>query len=258
MDELLEELGALRQRVERARAQPRRHHEVAGALGRRGDEHGRLDLDEALPLDRGADGAVDLRADAQVALHAVAAQVDVAVAQPEVLVDLAPVVERERRRLGHRQHLDRAVADLDLTGAQPGVDRALGPVPHHARDAHHVLAAQVGGPVDDALHDARAVAQVDEGQVLAVLAAPGHPAGTPTPSTDVGDPQLAAVVGAQALGDAGEGEGRRGGRRGVGHEGSASGGGRSARGGSSVAGSAARRGARPAGRRGDAPGPSPR
>ena len=30
--------------------------------------------------------------------------------------------------------------------------------------------------VDDALHDAGVVAQVDEGEVLAVLAAPGDPA----------------------------------------------------------------------------------
>src|SRR5690606_41857278 len=44
--ELLEQLGALWERVEAARLQARGHDEVPGALGRRGDEHGRLDLDE--------------------------------------------------------------------------------------------------------------------------------------------------------------------------------------------------------------------
>ena len=55
--QLLEQLRALRQRVERARLLPRRHEELARALGRRRHEHRRLDLDEALPLHGAADGA---------------------------------------------------------------------------------------------------------------------------------------------------------------------------------------------------------
>ena len=46
--QLLEQLRALRQRVERARPQPRRHDEVARAFRRRRDQHRRLDLDEVL------------------------------------------------------------------------------------------------------------------------------------------------------------------------------------------------------------------
>ena len=107
----------------------------------------------------------------------VAAQVDVAVAQADGLVGgLDAVVDRERRRLGRVEHLDRAVADLDLAGGQVGVDGALGPGPHRAGDPHDVLVAQVVGAVDDALHDAGAVAEVDEGEVLAVLAPAGDPA----------------------------------------------------------------------------------
>ena len=45
-----------------------------------------------------------------------------------------------------------------------------------ALHGHHVLAADVHGARDHALDDAGVVAQVDEGQVLAVLAALGHPA----------------------------------------------------------------------------------
>ena len=44
--QLLEELRALRQRVERAGLLARRHQELAGTLWRRRDEHRRLDLDE--------------------------------------------------------------------------------------------------------------------------------------------------------------------------------------------------------------------
>jgi predicted amidohydrolase len=75
--------------------QARRHHEVAGALGRRRDQHGRLDLDEALLLERAADHAVGLGPRPQVPLQAVTAQVDVAVAQADGLVGVDPVVERE-------------------------------------------------------------------------------------------------------------------------------------------------------------------
>ena len=59
-----------------------------------------------------------------------AAQVDVAVAQAHRLVDVDPVVDSERRRLGHRQHLDRAVAQLDLSRREVRVDRALGTAAH--------------------------------------------------------------------------------------------------------------------------------
>ena len=57
-----------------------------------------------------------------------------------------------------------------------GLTVPSGRAPHGAGDPHDVLAAQVVGAVDDALDDAGVVAQVDEGEVLAVLAAAGHPA----------------------------------------------------------------------------------
>ena len=53
--ELLEQLRRLRERVEAAGHEARRHEELAGALGRRRHQHRRLDLDEALPLHRAAE-----------------------------------------------------------------------------------------------------------------------------------------------------------------------------------------------------------
>ena len=104
------------------------------------------------------------------------AQVDVAVAQAHRLVGLGAVVDREGRRLGLVEHLDGAVADLHLARAEAGVDGALGPVAHGPGHGDDPLAAHVDGVVDHALDDAGVVAQVDEGQVLAVLAPARHPA----------------------------------------------------------------------------------
>src|SRR5690606_10186252 len=65
-----------------------------------------------------------------------------------------------------------------------------------AGDAHDVLAAHVGGVVDDALHDAGVVAQVDEGEVLAVLPPTRHPSAQRHGAADVGGTQGADEVGA--------------------------------------------------------------
>ena len=174
--QLLEQLGALRQGVEVPGLEPGRHHEVAGALGRRRHQQRGLDLDEALVVHGPADGAGHRGPQPQVALHGRPAKVEVAVAQPEDLVGVDPVRQRERRRLGHRQDLHRAVAHLDLAGVQAGVDGALGPGPHRPGDPQDVLRPQLRRAVDDALDDAGVVPQVDEGQVLPVLAPAGHPA----------------------------------------------------------------------------------
>jgi hypothetical protein len=55
----------------------------------------------------------------QVLLHPLASQVEVAVLQADVLVDVVGAgVDRERWRLGLAEDLDLAVADLDLAGRQ--------------------------------------------------------------------------------------------------------------------------------------------
>ena len=115
--QLLEQLRRLRQGVEAARLLARRHEELAGALRRGRHEHRRLDLGEALALHGAADGAVDVGTHREVALHALATEVEVAVAEAHGLVDVVgPGVDRERRGLGGGQDLDGAVAHLDLAG----------------------------------------------------------------------------------------------------------------------------------------------
>ena len=154
-EELFEELRRLRQRIEGAGLLARRHEEFAGALGRRRDQHRRLDLDEVLDVHGVTNSGVDLRAQTQVLLHPLATQVEVAVLEPDVLVDVVGAsIDRERRRRGAAQDLHLAVANLDPAGRERIVDGALGPFTNRAGEPEHVLAAHVDVVVDDALHDA--------------------------------------------------------------------------------------------------------
>ena len=141
-----------------------------------------------------ADGAVHRGPQLQVALKALPPQVDVAVAQAHVLIHPGAGVQRERRGVGGRQNLYVAVADLNLTGVQLGVDRALGPGPHRAADADHVFRAQIVALVNHALDHAGTIPQVDEGQVLPVLSAAVHPAAHRYLPANVIGAQLAAIV----------------------------------------------------------------
>src|SRR5206468_11972999 len=100
------------------------------------------------------------------------------------------------RRLGDVEDLDAAVADLDLAGGQVGVRGALGPMANGAGDAHHVLAADVDRSVDDALDDAGVVAQIDEREVLAVLAPAADPPAQRHRPADVVGAEVAAPIGA--------------------------------------------------------------
>ncbi len=75
---------------------------------------------------------------------------------------------------------------------------------HDAGDPHHVLAAHVDVVVDDALHDAGVVAQVDEREVLAVLAAAGDPAAQGDGLADVLGAELTVLVAAHRRGAHGE------------------------------------------------------
>ncbi len=180
--------------------QARGHRELPGALGCRRPEQRRLDLGETLAIHGGPDGGVDPGPQPQVALQSRPAQIDVAEAQAHRLVGLGPVIDGERRWLRLVEDLDAAVPDLDLAGADARVDGAVGALPHGAGHRDDPLAAHVGGVVDDALDDAGVIAQVDEGEMFPVLAAPGHPAAQTHGGADVGLAQHPAEVGAHGGG----------------------------------------------------------
>ena len=103
--ELLEQLGRLRQRIEAAVLQAAGNHEVARPLGSRARQDRRLEVEEAGLVEEVADRARDVVAQLERALHRVTAQVEVAVAQAQRLVHRRVLVDRERRRLGAPEHL---------------------------------------------------------------------------------------------------------------------------------------------------------
>ena len=137
---------------------------------------------------------------AEVGLHPRPAQVDEPVLQPGHLIDLDPVVDGERRRFGRIEDHHRAVGDLDLAGGQVGIDGSLGTVADHPFHGQDVLAAHVDGARDHALDGAAVITQVDEGEVLAVLPALGHPSAHGDGGTGVHRPQRPAQPGAHGGG----------------------------------------------------------
>ena len=124
--QLLELLRALRQRVDHARLEATRYDEVARALWGALDERRRLDLDEAVGVMDIADGLDHPAAEHQPALHRLAPDVEVAVLEPQALVDRSVGfvdVERRRLRLGQDRHgrgpkLDRACRQLRVFRAR--------------------------------------------------------------------------------------------------------------------------------------------
>ena len=120
----------------------------------------------------------------EVGLHARAAQVEIAVFEPHVFIDVVIGGHDERRRLGAREHLELRDRHFDRTGSEFGIFRAAGTALRAPAYAHDELVAQRFryferrgvGRIERDLRDPIAVAQIDEDQ-SAVIAAAVHPAG---------------------------------------------------------------------------------
>ena len=201
-------LGRLGEGVERAGLQAAGHDVVARAFGRGGDHDRRLDLEEAAPAHELADAPVEPVAQLERGQHLRAANVDVAVAHPHQLVDVDGVlVDGERRCFGGVEHLDGFRQQLDFAGGQVGVDGGLAARGDFADDSQHEFVARFVGRgvgvigiaacvilrAHDDLHDAVAVAQVEEDQPP-VVAAAMHPAGQRDALADMLAPQRPAAV----------------------------------------------------------------
>ena len=85
---------------------------IARALGRGLDEGGRLDLGEMVLAEIVADDLHDLAAQHDGLMHGRTAQVQIAVAQAQVVVDVDLVAQLKRRGLGLAQ--DAQLADVEL------------------------------------------------------------------------------------------------------------------------------------------------
>ena len=182
-DQLLELLRRLRQRIELAGMDARGHEEVASTLGRGCGEDRRLELEEALVRHAAAQRVDDLAALHDVLVDALTAEVEEAIAQPDVLGILGVAEDRKRQFGGLAQHLDVGREDLDEAGGEIGVLGAgrarahLAVHPDHPLRAH-LLGRLEGGRIRVCHHLGHAVmvAQVDEQQTTMVTDAV-NPAG---------------------------------------------------------------------------------
>ncbi len=203
---MFKQLRRLRQREELAIVDAAGYQVIAGTLGRGLGEHRRLDVDEAGVVEEAAEGACRLVAQLHDALHVGAAQVDDAVGQAHRLAQIV-VVDLERRRGRGVEHLELVRQHLDLAGDQVGVLGAGRAAAHLAGDAQAELVAHAlgGGKglgavrVADHLHQALAVAQVDEDDATVVAAAVG-PAEQGHGLVEVGGVDPPAIIGAHGEG----------------------------------------------------------
>ena len=112
--QLLVLLRRLRQRVELAGMDPRRHQEVARAFRRRRRQDRRLEFEEALLLHPLAHRIDDRAAGHDVLVQLLATKVEETVLKPYVLRIFLLAEHRQRQFAGRAQHLDLADVDFDL------------------------------------------------------------------------------------------------------------------------------------------------
>ena len=198
--QLLVLLRRLRQRVEFAGMNPRRHQKIPRALrrGRRQDRG--LELEEALLLHPLAHGIDDRAAGHDVLVQLLATQVEEAVLKPDVF-RIFLLAEHRQRQLGRRpQHLDLANIDFDHAGRQFRVIGAIGTAAHLAVDPHHPFRAELFDflerrriRVGHALGQPVMIAQIDE-QHAAMVADAMAPAGKTDGLADVAFAKRAACM----------------------------------------------------------------
>ena len=117
-DQLLELLRSLRQRVEFSRMQPRRHQIVARAFRRRSRQDRRLKFEKPALLHPAANRIDHLAAQHDVGMEMVAAKVEEAIFEPDLLRIILLAENRHRQFGGGPEHLDLVDVDLDLPGRQ--------------------------------------------------------------------------------------------------------------------------------------------
>jgi hypothetical protein len=148
----------------------------------------------------------DLGPRAEVARHFRATQIEVAILQAQLFVDLVGdfgIVHGERQDFRHVQHFKRLRHHLDFAGGNLGVVRAGGTLADFAGDADDAFAAQRRGLLEQFLGPIRriehglgaafAVADINEDEAAEI--APGmNPAGERDGLPDVSRAQFVAMM----------------------------------------------------------------
>ena len=181
-EQLLEQLRRLRQRKKLAVMHAAGHQVVARALRRALGEHGRLDVDKAVLVEKLAHAHGHPVAQHQVVLHVGAAQIEHPMRQTGRLRQVV-IVELKRWRDRGVEHHEFMAEHLDLAAGKVLVFGARRSQAHHPLDLHTELVAQrLGGlehllavRITDHLHRTLPVAQIDKDHA-AVIAPPVDPA----------------------------------------------------------------------------------
>ena len=177
---LLEQLGRLRKRVETPVIQAARHEIVAGALRRRAGEHRRLDVHETLLPEVAQAFDREVGAHAQVVLQALPAKIEEAVLEPGLLARVLSALHAERHRLRGAEHAAATDLDLDLAGGHLRVHLVGVPAHDLALDLDHPLETRGlesrgrirrGFRVYHRLHDAASIAHVEENDAAVIAPA---------------------------------------------------------------------------------------
>ena len=211
-EQLLEQLRRLRQGVEFPGIQTAGHQKVTRPFGRGLGEDGGFHLHKAVVVQIAAHALGHLVTQAQIGLHARAAQVKVAPGQAQVFTGVAAVFNGERRGFGGIEQLPFRGHHFDLPRHHIGIDHALRAWTHPALDGEHVFRTQdvrifvrLGGRVraEDHLGKAHAVTQIhkDKAAMVAPVLYPAHDADI---LPVIGKGQFTAIVGAMPLAKVGD------------------------------------------------------
>ena len=211
--QLLVDLRRLRQRVELAGMHATRHEVVARALGRGLRENRRLDLEEAGVGEKATRALQQPMPQHQVALQLVAAEIEVAVLETQLLRGKRLVLaarDGNGRRLRRPDDAERRGAHLDGARAHVGVSHRLRTLGDRALDDDDCLGAErrracadVGASrarVEGHLHQTCPIAKIDEHQ-SAEIARPMNPASKPHCLTNVFNAKCAAGMRTKARGE---------------------------------------------------------
>jgi hypothetical protein len=181
--QLLELLRSLRQRIELARMQTRRHQEVARAFRRGSGQDRGLELEEPLVFHPLANRIDDLPALDDVLVQLVAAKIEEAVLKPDIFRIFLLAEYRHGQFCRGPKHLDLGGVDLDKPRCQLRVLGAGGTLAQFAVDPHHPFRTQLFRHLErrrirvgNALRQAVMIAQIDE-QNTAMVANAMAPAG---------------------------------------------------------------------------------
>ena len=183
-EDLLVDLRALRERVELPRMQTAGHQEVAGALRHGLGQDRGLDLEKAQPVQVVAGLQHDPVAQLQRGLHGSTAQIQMAVAKPQLFgrrLLSGALMHRDGGRFRLSQQLEAPGLKLHRARRHLRIAGFRGPTDDFAPHRDHVFGAEPArsregfliGPVraEGDLHDPRAVAHVHENDAPQVAAA---------------------------------------------------------------------------------------